>query len=299
MRKVLMGGLCLAVLGGLYVLGQDREAPREGRAATRSHRATELLGATVSLKGGDSLGKILDLVIDDRGTIEYLIVRVDQGLLPVPWGAVNMDAGDRAVTITITGDLSRDRLKDIIFTEKAWPDFYSERWIRSATDVWGERALRPGVRPDFRKDEPRRDDLRKDTPRKDELRRDDVRKDDVRKDDVRKDDFRRDDVRKDDVRKDDFRKDTPRKDDPRKDDPRKDDPRKDDLRKDTPRKDDPRKDDLRKDDPRKDDLRKDDPRKDDLRKDTPRKDDLRKDDLRKDAPVKDRGPGLPPDRPPQ
>jgi len=282
MRKVLMGGLCLALLGGLTVLGQDRDAPREGKRTHVTHRASTLLGATVSIKGGDSLGKVLDLVVDEHGIVEYLIVQVDQGLLPVPWGAVQLGSGERATTITIVTELPRDRLKEVIFTEKSWPDFYSDQWLRTATTVWGERTFRRDFRPDV--------------PRKDEIRRDETRKDDTRRDDVRKDDTRRDDVRKDEARKDVPRKDETRRDDVRKDDVRKDDVRRDDVRKDDVRKDDARKDVPRKDDVRKDDVRKDDIRKDDTRKDVPRKDDIRKDDR---PPAKDRPDRSPADRPPQ
>jgi len=266
MRKLLLVPVCLALVGGLYVIGQDRETPREGKATHRSHRATGLLGATVTVKGGDSLGKIQDMVIDDRGIIEYLIVQMDQGMVPVPWGAVNL-GGDRTITLTV--EFPRDRMKEIIFTEKNWPDFYSDQWLRTATNVWGERVLHRDFRP--------------------EPRRDDVRRDDVRKDDVRKDDTRRDDVRKD----------VPLKDAPIKDAPAKDVPRKDDLRKDAPVKDVPAKDVPRKDDLRKDDRLppKDVPLKD--AKDAPVKD--RRPDLPPDRrPPIDRPPtDRPPERPPQ
>jgi len=242
MRKVLMVGVCLALLGGLYVVGQDRdrEAPREGRAAHKTYRATNLLGATVAVKGGDSLGKILDLVLDDRGVVEYLIVQMDQGLVPVPWGAVSYE-GERTVTLTV--EYPRDRVKEIIFTEKNWPDFYSDQWTRSATQVWGERMIRRDFRPEPRRDDVRRDDVRKDDVRKDDVRKDDTRKDLPPKDAPPKDAPRKDDIRKDDIRKDDIRKDVPPKDAPRKDDPRKDDrPLKDAPVKDAPIKDAPVKD---------------------------------------------------------
>jgi len=218
MRKVLLVGVCLALFGGLYVAGQDREVPREGKGIHGSHRATALLGATVSVKGGDSLGKIQDMVIDDRGVVSYLIIQMDQGLVPVPWGAVNLGS-DRTVTLTV--EFPRDRLRDITFTEKNWPDFYSDQWLRTATNVWGERVIQRDFRPDTRRDDVRRDDIRKDAPTKDLPPKDAPRRDDVRKDDIRKDVPRKDDVRKDDRLPP---KDVPLKDAPIKDAPVKDRP---------------------------------------------------------------------------
>jgi len=211
MRKLLSAGLCLALLSGLYVIGQE-DNPREGKGG-KVRRATAVLGSTVSVKGGDSLGKVADMAINERGGIDYLIVQLDKGMVPVPWGAVNFNAEER--TFTISGDFTRDRLKDITFTEKEWPDMRSEKWIRTATDVWGERAIRRDFRPeefkDRRRDDVRKDDVkdaRPDNPRKDAVRPP-VETKDVRPETPRKDDVRPPDRRPDDVRPPDRRPDLP------------------------------------------------------------------------------------------
>jgi hypothetical protein len=142
MRKAFTAGLCLLLLGMSQANGQDRTRVREKETAapTRVRRASHLLGSRVMVRGGTELGKVADLVISEDGSIDYVIVRYRDELVPVPWGAVRYDIGERVLTVTT--DVTPDRLRGICFREERWPDFSSERWMRSARSVWGEKALR-------------------------------------------------------------------------------------------------------------------------------------------------------------
>jgi hypothetical protein len=146
MRRLLTAGLGLMLLG-VFAVGQDRVRDRvrevdrtRTAAASVTRKASQIMGSRVSIRGGDTLGKVHDLVIDESGYIDYLIVRYRDEFLAVPWGAVRFDPRDRLFTVTTR--VERDRLKDVMFPSDRWPDFYSPRWIRSAGAVWGERAIR-------------------------------------------------------------------------------------------------------------------------------------------------------------
>jgi len=105
-----------------------------------TRRASTLIGSTVSVKGGTALGKVVDIAIGEEGTVDYLIVRSEGRLMAVPWGAVSYTAG--ATTVTVVTPIQRERLKDVTFEESTWPDFYTEKWRKSAGTVWGEKTLR-------------------------------------------------------------------------------------------------------------------------------------------------------------
>lgn len=186
MRKTLAFGLGLALVITAGALAQVRvdTKDREGRT-TKVRKVSAIMGTEVRIRT-DAVGKVADFVLNDHGCIDYLIVQDAEEYIAVPWGVVRYEVGARYVTIT--ADVTRDRLRTMRFRSGAWPDFRSERWTRDATTVWGERALRrEGVRrDDTRRDDIRRDDIRKDSaPRKDDTRRDDRRRVDPPKDSKR------------------------------------------------------------------------------------------------------------------
>jgi len=218
-----------------------REGADEATTTTKVRKVTAIIGTEVVVSE-EALGKVKEIVVNDHGCIEYLIVADGEEYVAVPWGAVRYEAGARSITVTTT--VTREKLRAVRFRSSAWPDFASDRWTRGAAGVWGEKALRrpqrDGGRDGGRGDGTREDSGKrkgdvKDRPKGDTPRDDATPKDgDTPKDGVR-DKPKRDtrDKPKGDVRdkpKDDLR-DKP-KDDPRRDDAPKgrDDNRKDDKR---------------------------------------------------------------------
>jgi hypothetical protein len=138
MRRYITAGLCLALAVSASALAQVREGTirREG-TRINGRRVSEILGAPVVLRGGESLGKVTDLVLGDDGRVEYYIARLGDELVAVPWGAAERGADSVRVVATVT----RDRLKGVLFREAAWPDFTSETWRASAAAIWGASAM--------------------------------------------------------------------------------------------------------------------------------------------------------------
>jgi len=263
MRTRLAVGLGLALLVAVGAIAQTARVELKDTDPTRGdtpqvRKISTIMGSEVRMRPS-VLGKVADIVINDDGCIDYLIVQDAEEYIAVPWGVVFYEPGARY--IHIRSSVTRAALRPMRFRGTSWPNFYSAAWRSSVTSVWGARALRSGHgvgggrdgvrdgrdgRDDTRKDGVRRDDTRKDASPRDDKRRDDTRKDalppaDKRRDDPsRKDAAPRDDKRRDDTRKDALppadkrRDDPPRKDDTRKDDKRRDDTRKDDKRPDTP-----------------------------------------------------------------
>ncbi|MFO0930653.1 MAG: PRC-barrel domain-containing protein [Gemmataceae bacterium] len=132
-----MASLCLAMLVGIPGFAQERSSGAGGGAG-KTRRATALIGASLTSRDGAALGKISDLVIDNRGHVDYVIVRHDTGYLAVPWAVVTGTGANLSVSVNVT----REALRDVTFPDSNWPDFTSPRWTRAARTTWGEAALR-------------------------------------------------------------------------------------------------------------------------------------------------------------
>jgi len=164
MRRALTTSVCLALLGVLPAYGQeerDRVTEKEGRPEVR--RVSQLMGARVTIERGEAFGKVTDIVLSEGGCVEYLIVSYEDELVPVPWGVVTYNTGERTLLINVS--VTKDRLRDVFFRSGRWPNFHEERWMRNMRSVWGERAFRTEHRDrrdirDERRDrrENRRDD---------------------------------------------------------------------------------------------------------------------------------------------
>jgi len=86
---------------------EEPEVVREGReeAAPQgaSYRAKEILGAKVQIEGERSVGTVDDIVLDDNGNVDYLIVlTADKELVTVPWDAASFQPKQRIAKVNIT-----------------------------------------------------------------------------------------------------------------------------------------------------------------------------------------------------
>jgi hypothetical protein len=98
---VLSSGLaCALVLGGLN--------PVAGQTAKRSSSSQEVrrlslvIGGGVRIADGVSVGKIEDVVLNDRGCIDYVVVVYHDKYVAIPWSVATVDYGERIVTVDIT-----------------------------------------------------------------------------------------------------------------------------------------------------------------------------------------------------
>jgi hypothetical protein len=54
-------------------------------ASNVTYRAKQVLGTKVAIQGNVSIGTVDDIVFDDAGNLEYLIVANDGKMVTVPW----------------------------------------------------------------------------------------------------------------------------------------------------------------------------------------------------------------------
>jgi len=88
------------VLGGLNpAAGQTTQG---SGSAQEVRRLSLVVGGAVRIANGVSVGKIEDIVLNDRGCIDYVIVVYQDKYVAIPWTVATVDYGQRIVTVNIT-----------------------------------------------------------------------------------------------------------------------------------------------------------------------------------------------------
>jgi hypothetical protein len=100
-RCVASSGLALVlVLGGLNpVAGQTTQ--RSG-STQEVRRLSLVIGGGVRIANGVAVGKIEDVVLNERGCIEYVVVVYQDKYVAIPWTVATVDYGQRIVSVDIT-----------------------------------------------------------------------------------------------------------------------------------------------------------------------------------------------------
>ncbi len=116
----------------------------EGRAVqgstSHARRAKTVMGSKVSIQGDVSIGVVDDIVFNDDGYIEYLIVLNDGKLVAVPWQAAKFNFDSRMATLNIT----QQQFRTIpTFTVQSYPNFYEPAYRTKTYTYYG---LRPTER---------------------------------------------------------------------------------------------------------------------------------------------------------
>jgi hypothetical protein len=126
----------LLAFGGL--VGAD-DAPKPGvplaPASVPTYRAKQILGTKITIQNNVSLGTTEDLVFDDAGNLDYLIVATaDNKLITVPWEAVTFDLERKTGSVSLTPAV----VKTIpTFTTTTYPLFYAPTYRAEVYKTYG------------------------------------------------------------------------------------------------------------------------------------------------------------------
>jgi hypothetical protein len=71
------------------------------RSSTGMLRSSAMIGSTANFQGGTALGKVTDVVFNDGGCVEYVVVGYQSRFVPVPWMAMTYDSGNRTFMLRI------------------------------------------------------------------------------------------------------------------------------------------------------------------------------------------------------
>jgi len=97
-------------------------------------RIKQILGTKVAIQGNTAVGIIDDVVLDDQGQIEYVIVNNEGKMVTVPWSAAKWDLQQRSATINLT----QQQYQAIpTYTVQQYPNFYAPTYRTETYKVYG------------------------------------------------------------------------------------------------------------------------------------------------------------------
>jgi sporulation protein YlmC with PRC-barrel domain len=126
-----------AVAACLFFAAAATAADPVQPTAGKTFRAKEVLGTKILIDGNTSVGTVDDLVFDDAGNLDYLIVENGGKLTTVPFDATKFDLEKKTATLSLTAD----QYKVIpTYTIKTYPSFYTPAY---RTEVYRFYNLTP------------------------------------------------------------------------------------------------------------------------------------------------------------
>ncbi len=98
-----------------------------GARTPQTYRVKDVLGTKVSIEGGLSIGTVDDIIFDDDGYVDYVIVMNEGKYVVVPWQAAKFNFSQKAATVSITQQqfqqvptYTAQQLPTINYFEPAW-----------------------------------------------------------------------------------------------------------------------------------------------------------------------------------
>ena len=130
----------LLLTTGLFASGQPPAVVQPGAVAAPSgqtFRAKQVLGTKVFIAGNVAVGTVDDLVFDDAGNLDYLVVLNEGKLVTLPWEAAKFDFAQRSALVNITAEKFR-----VIptYTVTTYPAFYTPAY---RTEIYTHYGLTP------------------------------------------------------------------------------------------------------------------------------------------------------------
>lgn len=136
MKTLSQWGCVFAVLAGTLVAGVANA--QQGSDQGQEFRAKQILGFKVFIQGDMAVGSVDDIVIDDHGNVDYLIVATSENqLLTVPWDAVRLHPGKRLAVVHISQAAFQ---KVPTYTAKQYPVYTAPTY---RTQVYQHYGLTP------------------------------------------------------------------------------------------------------------------------------------------------------------
>ena len=122
----------LLAVAGLPLLAADP-------VVTPGHtfRAKQVLGTKILMKNNTAVGTVEDLVFDEAGNLEYMIVSSGENkLMTLPWDAAKFDM--KKIPPTATVNLTPEVYKSIpTYTPTTYPNFYTPKYRTETYKFYG------------------------------------------------------------------------------------------------------------------------------------------------------------------
>jgi len=155
-------GLVLAA-PGLFAQAQQETTTttvrNQGGTTTQIHTVTSVIGSSVQLQGGGNYGKIQDIVLNDSGCLEYVVVAYEDQYYAVPWTVATVNYQERSIVLNTT----QQDLRQVGFSRNDWRGVTYDQVSQKARQVFrssaggrGGRINNDGGQRDGDRDRPER-----------------------------------------------------------------------------------------------------------------------------------------------
>lgn len=145
--KALKGLACAVALAATCpihaqeVIRETTTVRTQSAPAPQLRRVSQILGSSVQLQGGAAYGKVEDIVLNDAGSVEYVVVSNEGRLAMLPWDAANVDLNKRVVTY----DVTPQAVQPLSFAPDAFPAAADEQYTTRVRKVFPGRVRAQGA----------------------------------------------------------------------------------------------------------------------------------------------------------
>jgi hypothetical protein len=127
--------LLLLVGGSVFAADPPKPGVPLAPTALRTYRAKEVLGTKLALQNNTALGTVDDIVFDEAGNLDYLVVATgDNRLITVPWEAARLDLAKRTGIVNITPEVYKTIPS---YTVTTYPQFFTPAYRTEIYKVYG------------------------------------------------------------------------------------------------------------------------------------------------------------------
>jgi len=131
MLSILLRG---SVTAALLVAATVSAAEPIPAKAGGQFRAKQVIGTKILIKGDTAIGTVDDLVFDDAGNLDYMIVASEGKLVTVPFEAAKFDLEKRTASVTLTAE----QYKSIpTYTVETYPTYYAPTYRTETYRYYG------------------------------------------------------------------------------------------------------------------------------------------------------------------
>ena len=102
--------------------------------ASATYRAKQILGSKIMIQNNTAVGTVEDIVFDQAGNLEYLIVQHDGKMVTVPWDATKFDVKSQTAVLNITPEVYKTLPT---YTTTTYPDYFTPTYRTTTYKYFG------------------------------------------------------------------------------------------------------------------------------------------------------------------
>lgn len=133
----MLSNLLRSGLVAAFLMASTAAAAEPVATSGKQFRAKEIIGTKILIKGDTGVGTVDDLVFDDAGNLEYLIVDSNGKLVTVPYEAATFDVTKKVAMVPLTAE----QYQAIpTYTSTTYPTYFAPTY---RTEVYKYYGLSP------------------------------------------------------------------------------------------------------------------------------------------------------------